>query len=132
LGTVFGTLQAYLGSAYVNDFNKFGCTYQVKVQADPAFRADADAIRRLDGRTAQGEMAPLGPLVMVDEAFSPQIVTRYNLYPTASITGQAAPGYSSGQALAAASAQTADKESTDAIWRVGPHRRPCRPGASPP
>ncbi|WP_089945176.1 efflux RND transporter permease subunit [Candidatus Entotheonella palauensis] len=99
LSTVFGTLQAYLGSAYVNDFNKFGRTYQVRIQADPAFRAEPDDIRRLDVRTLQGEMVPLGSLVMVEESFGPQIVTRYNLYPSASITGQAAPGYSSGQAL---------------------------------
>ncbi len=99
LSTVFGTLQAYLGSAYVNDFNQFGRTYQVRVQADPAFRAEPDDIRRLDVRTREGEMVPLGALVSVEESFGPQIVTRYNLYPAASITGQAAPGYSSGQAL---------------------------------
>ncbi len=99
LSTVFGTLQAYLGSAYVNDFNKFGRTYQVRVQADPAFRAVPDDIRRLDVRTRGGEMVPLGTLVSVEESFGPQVVTRYNLYPAASITGRAAPGYSSGQAL---------------------------------
>ncbi len=99
LNTVFGTLQAYLGSAYVNDFNKFGRTYQVRVQADPGFRSEPDDIRRLDVRTRQGEMVPLGSFVTVEESFGPQIVTRYNLYPSASITGQAAPGYSSGQAL---------------------------------
>ncbi len=99
LGSVFGTLQAYLGSAYVNDFNKFGRTYQVRVQADPAFRAEPDDIRRLDVRTRQGKMVPLGTLVTVKDSLGPQIVTRYNLYPSAAITGQAAPGYSSGQAL---------------------------------
>ena len=100
LSTVFGTLQAYLGSAYVNDFNKFGRTYQVRVQADPAFRSDPDDIRRLDVRTRQGKMVPLGTLMTVKDSFGPQIVTRYNLYPSSSIIGQAAPGYSSGQALA--------------------------------
>ncbi len=99
LSTVFGTLQAYMGSAYVNDFNKFGRTYQVRVQADPAFRAKPDDIRRLDVRTRQGEMVPLGALVTVEDTFGPQIVTRYNLYPAASISGQPAPGYSSGQGL---------------------------------
>ena len=99
LSTVFGTLQAYMGSAYVNDFNKFGRTYQVRVQADPAFRAKPDDIRRLDVRTRQGEMVPLGALVTVEDTFGPQIVTRYNLYPSASISGQPAPGYSSGQGL---------------------------------
>ncbi len=99
LNTVFGTLQAYLGSAYVNDLNKFGRTYQVRVQADPAFRSEPDDIRRLDVRTRQGKMVPLGAFVTVKESFGPQIVTRYNLYPAASVIGQAAPGYSSGQAL---------------------------------
>ena len=99
LSTVFGTLSAYLGSAYVNDFNKFGRTYQVRVQADPAFRSEPEDIKRLDVRARQGEMIPLGTLLTVEESFGPQIVTRYNLYPSASITGQAAPGYSSGEAL---------------------------------
>ena len=99
LNTVFGTLQAYLGSAYANDLNKFGRTYQVRIQADPAFRSEPDDIRRLDVRTRQGKMVPLGAFVTVKESFGPQIVTRYNLYPAASVIGQAAPGYSSGQAL---------------------------------
>ncbi len=99
LSAVFGTLQAYLGSAYVNDFNRFGRTYQVRVQADPAFRSDRDHIKELDVRTREGMMVPLGALVSVEESFGPQDVTRYNLYPSAAITGQAAPGYSSGQAL---------------------------------
>jgi HAE1 family hydrophobic/amphiphilic exporter-1 len=100
LSTVFGTLQAYLGSAYVNDFNKFGRTYQVNIQADHAFRVKANDIRRLDVRTRDGKMVPLGSLVQVTETLGPQVISRYNLYPSASITGQAAPGYSSGQALA--------------------------------
>jgi len=99
LGTVFGTLQAYLGSAYVNDFNKFGRTYQVTVQADAAFRAKPDDIRTLEVRTRDGEMVPLGAMVTVEESYGPPIVTRYNLYPSAPISGQAAPGFSSGQAL---------------------------------
>ena len=99
LNEVFGTLQAYLGSAYVNDFNKFGRTWQVKVQADHRFRIEPDDIRNLDVRNATGEMVPIGTLVDVDRIVGPQTILRYNLYPTASITGQAAPGYSSGQAL---------------------------------
>jgi len=99
LSEVFGTLQAYLGSAYVNDFNKFGRTWQVKAQADHRFRVEPDDIRNLDVRNAKGEMVPIGTLVHVDEIVGPQTILRYNLYPTASITGQAAPGYSSGQAL---------------------------------
>jgi len=99
LSEVFGTLQAYLGSAYVNDFNKFGRTWQVKVQADNQFRIEPEDIRNLDVRNAKGEMVPIGTLVDVHEIVGSQTILRYNLYPTASITGEAAPGYSSGQAL---------------------------------
>ena len=99
LASVFATLQAYLGSTYVNDFNHFGRTYQVRVQADAAFRAKPDDIERLEVRNRKGEMIPLGTLATVRRSFGPQIVKRYNLYPTASITGEPAPRFSSGQAL---------------------------------
>ncbi len=99
LSEVFGALQAYLGSAYVNDFNKFGRTWQVKVQADHPFRVEPRDIRNLDVRNIKGEMVPLGTLVDVDRIVGPQTILRYNLYPAASITGEAAAGYSSGQAL---------------------------------
>jgi len=99
LDEVFGALQAYLGSAYVNDFNKFGRTWQVMVQADSKYRAKPDDIRRLDTRNAQGDMVPLGTLIKVENTVGPQTILRYNLYPTASITGEAAAGFSSGQAL---------------------------------
>jgi HAE1 family hydrophobic/amphiphilic exporter-1 len=99
LNEVFGTLQAYLGSAYVNDFNRFGRTWQVKVQADHEFRVEPDDIRKLEVRDAGGRMVPMGTLVDVDRILGPQTILRYNLYPAASITGRAAPGFSSGQAL---------------------------------
>ncbi len=99
LDSVFETLQAYLGSSYVNDFNRFGRTYQVRVQADSSFRATADDIKRLDVRNPDGKMVPLATLVDVREILGPQTVSRYNLYPAASITGEAASGRSSGQAL---------------------------------
>ncbi|MCG8596648.1 MAG: multidrug efflux RND transporter permease subunit [Kiloniellales bacterium] len=99
LDEVFGTLQAYLGSAYVNDFNRFGRTWQVKVQADHPFRLKPEDIGQLEVRNAEGQMVPIGTLVAVDYVTGPQTILRYNLYPTASITGQAAPGFSSGQAL---------------------------------
>ncbi len=99
LDQVFGTLQAYLGSAYVNDFNKFGRTWQVTVQADNRFRIEPEDIRKLEVRNTDGEMVPLGTLIHVDQTVGPQTILRYNLYPTASITGAAAPGYSSGEAL---------------------------------
>ena len=99
LDSVFGTLQAYLGSAYVNDFNKFGRTWQVTVQADHRFRVKPSDIRALNVRNANGNMVPIGTLVQVEEIVGPQMLLRYNLYPSASITGAAAPGFSSGQAL---------------------------------
>ncbi len=99
LNELFGTLQAYLGSAYVNDFNKFGRTWQVKVQADHRFRIDEEDIRQIEVRNRDGNMVPVGTLVRVDRTLGPQTILRYNLYPAASITGQAAPGFSSGQAL---------------------------------
>ncbi|WP_428354614.1 efflux RND transporter permease subunit [Methyloprofundus sp.] len=99
LNEVFSTLQAYLGSAYVNDFNKFGRTWQVKVQADAQFRLKPEDIRQLEVRNSKGDMIPLGTLIRVDETLGPQTILRYNLYPAASITGSAAPGFSSGEAL---------------------------------
>jgi len=99
LNDVFSTLQAYLGSAYVNDFNKFGRTWQVKVQADSEFRLKPEDIRQLEVRNSKGDMIPLGTLIRVDETLGPQTILRYNLYPAASITGNAAPGFSSGEAL---------------------------------
>ena len=99
LSDVFGTLQAYLGSAYVNDFNLFGRTYQVRVQAAADYRLTPQDIMRLEVRNDQGHMVPLGTLVAVNDTIGPQIIPRYNLYPSAAISGEAAAGYSSGQAL---------------------------------
>jgi HAE1 family hydrophobic/amphiphilic exporter-1 len=99
LSSVFNTLQTYLGSYYVNDFNRFGRTWQVKVQADHQFRMEPDDIRRFDVRDAGGRMVPIGTLVRVDQILGPQTILRYNLYPSAAITGEASPGFSSGQAL---------------------------------
>ena len=99
MSNIFNTLQTYLGSTYVNDFNKFGRTYQVNVQADSVFRVQKEDIRRLEVRNNNGQMVPLSTLVSVEETLGPQIITRYNMYPAASINGEAAPGFSSGQAL---------------------------------
>jgi multidrug efflux pump subunit AcrB len=98
---VFQTLQAYLGSAYVNDFNQFGRTYRVMVQADAQFRNDIDDILSLKTRNARGEMVPLGSMVKLERSFGPDFVERYNAYRSADITGNAAPGYSSGESQAA-------------------------------
>ena len=99
LNDVFGTLQAYLGSTYVNDFNAFGRTYQVRVQADHQYRVSAEDIQQLHVRNRQGKMIPMGTFTTVADSFGPQSIVRYNLYPTASINGEAAPGKSSGDAL---------------------------------
>jgi multidrug efflux pump len=97
---VFETMQIYLGSLYVNDFNRFGRTYQVIVQADADFRAHADDIAQLKTRNAAGEMVPLGSVLKVSNSYGPDRVTRYNGYPAADINGAPAPGFSSGQAQA--------------------------------
>jgi HAE1 family hydrophobic/amphiphilic exporter-1 len=99
LSNVFNTLQTYLGSSYVNDFNKFGRTYQVRVQADQRFRTEPRDIERLEVRNRTGDMIPLGTIAKVERSFGPQIITRYNLYPSAAVTGEPAPGFSSGEAL---------------------------------
>jgi len=99
LSSVFSTLQAYLGSAYVNDFTYNNRSYQVRVQAEAQYRSSAEDIVNLDVRDATGQMVPLGALVDVREDLGPSVVRRYNLYPSASINGSAAPGFSSGEAL---------------------------------
>src|SRR5581483_1826925 len=101
LSDVFQTLQVYLGSLYVNDFNKFGRTYQVVAQADAPYRSHVEDILPLQTRNAAGQMVPLGSLLTIDQTFGPDIVQRYNAYRSADINGGAAPGYSSGQAQAA-------------------------------
>ncbi len=99
LQTVFDAMGSYLGSTYVNDFNAFGRTWQVKVQADSMFRSKPEDIARLQVRNSSGKMVPLGAMSKVDYSLGPLKVDRYNLYPTAKIMGNPAPGYSSGQAL---------------------------------
>jgi multidrug efflux pump len=101
LTDVFETLQVYLGSLYVNDFNRFGRTYQVNAQAESGFRLQPEQIRRLETRNARGDMVPLGSLVKVSRSYGPDQVMHYNGYPAAEINGGPAPGFSSGQAQAA-------------------------------
>ncbi|TRM50920.1 efflux RND transporter permease subunit [Achromobacter sp. LC458] len=99
---VFDTMQIYLGSMYVNDFNRFGRVFQVRAQADAQFRAHADDILQLKTRNAAGDMVPLSSLVTVNQTFGPEMVVRYNGYTAADINGGPAPGFSSDQAQAAA------------------------------
>jgi HAE1 family hydrophobic/amphiphilic exporter-1 len=99
MSSVFDTLQAGMGTFYVNDFNKFGRTYQVRLQGAPAFRNRSRDIKRLEVRSNRGKMIPLGTLVAVKKMVAPQTVQRHNMYPAAAIRGTAAAGYSSGEAL---------------------------------
>jgi hydrophobe/amphiphile efflux-1 (HAE1) family protein len=100
LSDVFQTLQVYLGSLYVNDFNRFGRTYEVVAQADAPYRSRVEDILPLETRNGSGAMVPLGTLLTVKQSFGPDIVQRYNAYRSADINGGAAPGFSSGQAQA--------------------------------
>jgi multidrug efflux pump len=101
ISDIFDTLQVYLGSLYANDFNRFGRTYQVNVQADQQFRLEPEQIGQLKVRNNRGEMVPLSTFVKVDDSAGPDRVMHYNGFLTAEINGAAAPGYSSGQAEAA-------------------------------
>jgi hydrophobe/amphiphile efflux-1 (HAE1) family protein len=97
---VFDTLAATMGAFYVNDFNKFGRTYQVQLQAEPQYRSRPEDIGTVYVRSGQGEMIPLSSLVSVQFVAGPEIVERFNNFPAAKVLGAAAPGYSSGQAIA--------------------------------
>jgi HAE1 family hydrophobic/amphiphilic exporter-1 len=99
LDSVFETLRGYLGSSFVNLFNKFNQVYQVYIQADARYRLEPKDINNLYVRNVRGEMVPLGSLLQVKRSEGAELITRYNLYPAAAIYGAAAPGFSSGQAL---------------------------------
>ncbi|MDE1165362.1 MAG: efflux RND transporter permease subunit [Pseudomonas sp.] len=101
ISDIFDTLQVYLGSLYANDFNRFGRTYQVNVQAEQQFRLEPEQIGQLKVRNNQGEMIPLATFIKVTDTAGPDRVMHYNGFVTAEINGAAAPGYSSGQAQAA-------------------------------
>ncbi len=105
LTELFDTLQTYLGSSYVNDFNRFGRTYQVIAQADGPFRDDVEDIGRLRTRNANGAMVPIGSMVTISETFGPDPVMRYNGYPAADLLGEADPRLmSSAESMAAVAA----------------------------
>ena len=99
INEVFQTLQVLLGSVYINDFNKFGRVYRVMAQAEPIFRSNVDDIGEVYVRSNTGKMIPLMSLVNVRYASGPAIVSRFNGFNSAKIIGNAAPGYSSGQAM---------------------------------
>ena len=99
IGDVFNTLQVYMGSLYVNNFNEFGRSWQVKAQADGEFRRTAEQVGQLKVRNRAGEMAPLNAVAQFRDVSGPVMVTRYNMYPAAAINGNMLPGVSTGQAI---------------------------------
>lgn len=99
LGDLFATLQGYLGSRYVNDFNRFGRTWQVIVQAESSYRNDIEDVPRLRVRNNRGSMVPIGTMASVKYIAAPLVLTRYNMYPAAAINGNVAKGFSTGQAI---------------------------------
>ena len=98
---VYMALQTYLGSLYVNDFNKYGRTFKVMLQAEPEFRAGPEDITQFTVRNGDGEMIPLSTVAEIGSASGPESISRYNLFRSAEINGSAAPGFSSGQAIEA-------------------------------
>jgi hydrophobe/amphiphile efflux-1 (HAE1) family protein len=100
VGDVYATLQGSMGSRYANDFNRFGRTWQVSVQADDRYRNQVSDIQRVKVRNKLGDMVPLGALLDVKETGGPQVITRYNMYPAAAVNGNVAPGTSTGDGLA--------------------------------
>jgi multidrug efflux pump len=104
MAEVFNTLQVYLGSLYVNDFNRFGRTWQVNVQGDANFRKQIDDLTHLKIRNGQGGMVPFGAVSAIRDDTGPVMIVRYNMYPGSAVNGNPAPGISSGQALEAMAA----------------------------
>jgi multidrug efflux pump len=100
IAEVINALQAYFGSLYVNDFNRFGRTWQVNVQAEGNFRRKAEDLQKLQVKNDRGVMVPVGSFLSVQEVTGPVMVQRYNLYPAATVNGAPAPGVSSGDAIA--------------------------------
>lgn len=101
MAELFGTLQGYLGSRYINDFSMYGRTWQVVVQADHPWRDRPEDVQKLHVRSRDGRMIPLGSVASVDRIGGPLMVTRYNMYPAAAITANTSPGVSSGEGIAA-------------------------------
>ncbi|MDY3560000.1 efflux RND transporter permease subunit [Gemmata sp. JC673] len=99
VGDVYACLQGTMGSRYANDFNRFGRTWQVNVQADDRFRDQLEDVKRLKVRNKGGDMVPLGALLTVTERSGPLVITRYNMYPAAAVNGNVAPGHSTGDAI---------------------------------
>ena len=106
---VFDALQIYLGGYMINDFNRFGKTYKVMAQAEPEFRATPENISTIYVRTNQGTMVPLGNVISLGSKTGPDLIRRFNLFRTAELSGATAPGYSSGDSIAAMESLAAEK-----------------------
>ena len=113
INSVFDALQATFGSLYVNDFNKFGRTYKVQIQSEADFRAHPDDIRNVFVRSQGGDMIPLNVLVKAAPATGPELVERFNVFPAAKLLANPAPGYSSGQVIAALEEVVAESTTQD-------------------
>ena len=113
IGSIFTTLQSYIGSVYANDFVRFGKQYRVYVQALPEARSTTSDLNSIFVRNDQGEMAPITQFVTLERVYGPQAVTRFNLYNSASVSGSPAPGYSSGDAIAAVQEVSANQLPAD-------------------
>ncbi len=109
LTDVFDTLQVYQGGTYVNDFNRFGRTWQVNVQADASFRTDVESLKQMKVRNSDGDMVPLGSVIEVREVGGPLVITRYNMFAAATLAGSSLPGTSDGVVLSTME-RLADKE----------------------
>ncbi|HEY4745331.1 MAG TPA: multidrug efflux RND transporter permease subunit, partial [Desulfuromonadaceae bacterium] len=101
LNDIFETVQSLVGTYYVNDFNKYGRIFKVQIQAEPQYRARPDDIGKLFVRSQSGKAVPLSALLKTSNTSGPELISRFNGFPSASITGAAKPGFSSGQAIAA-------------------------------
>ena len=99
VGDVYATLQGTMGSRYANDFNRFGRTWQVNVQAEPRFRDQVEDVPPAEGAEPAGDMVPLGALLEVKQKSGPLVITRYNMYPAAAVNGNVSPGTSTGDAI---------------------------------
>jgi multidrug efflux pump len=99
LNDLFDTLQVFVGGYYVNDFNRFGRTWQVNIQADSQFRASAETVKQMKVRNSDGDMAPLGSVIDIRDSIGPLTVTRYNMFPAAPITGASLPDMSTGEVI---------------------------------
>jgi len=132
IGDVYATLQAFMGSAYINNFNRFGRQWRVYMAAAPEYRVSASKIDDFWVRSKSGVMVPLASFVRIEHIAGPQFTTRFNLFRAAEITGEPAPGYSSGQAMAALESVAREVLPTDFgyAWAALSYQQATAPSAA--